>query len=381
MKKFFFILFFLFLFETKSWSINKFKYSKEPITGEFCQKLLSELNFPGFPAKDLPVKINTELLVEEINNVDGKSLSYDALYTLWMYWIDHRVAGVLKKLGKYENTDEPTYLCDYEVASVWGEKRKLFDPVIEVYNQKKTPKYSDRFNWIEIFSNGTVQARLRDTNEFKSKNIDFSKFPFDKHSFIFEVYSEFPKDIVEFVPNEKMALYEKNLYKFDSEDGLTTPDWKVTKVKTSAITFKKDKYDYSGFVVEIEAKRQVIYYIFKIMMPVVFLIIITWSVFWIKVTELQSKVNVSVVTLLALIAYNFVFEKDIPKLSYLTYLDIFILISYFFAGMATILAVYSHWRFVVYEDTANSVSVTMRKYGPLLYIITNLLLIFIFIYI
>ena len=65
------------------------------------------------------------------------------------------------------------------------------------------------------------------------------------------------------------------------------------------------------------------------MIPVIFLIIITWSVFWIKVSELQSKVNVTVVTLLALIAYNFIFEQDIPKLSYVTYLDIFILILAF----------------------------------------------------
>ena len=115
------------------------------------------------------------------------------------------------------------------------------------------------------------------------------------------------------------------------------------------------------------------------MLPVIFLIVITWSVFWIKVTELQSKVNVTVVTLLALIAYNFIFEQDIPKLSYVTYLDIFILISYFFAGMATILCVYSHWKYLIYKKNQNIVGHYARKFGPIVYIIANLLAILIYV--
>jgi len=377
MKIIFFFLFLIF-YQSNAYSINQFKYSKDTLRGDFCNSLYDNLNFPDLP-KNTPLKIDTELLIEEINNVDGKSFSFDAVYTLWIYWTDERVVELLKKLGKYEKTDEPTYLCDYEASSIWGAKRKLFDPVVEIYNQKKTPKFSERFDWIEIFSNGTIQARVRTSSDFRTKELDFTKFPFDKQTFSFQIASEFPINFVEFIPNKKMKTHSKELYKADGEDGLNIPGWKVKDVNFKNIKDKEDKYEYSNFIVEIVAERNFGYYIFKIMIPVIFLIVITWSVFWIKVSELQSKVNVTVVTLLALIAYNFIFEQDIPKLSYVTYLDIFILISYFFAGMATILCVYSHWKYIIYKKNQNIVGYYARRFGPIVYIVANLLAILIYV--
>jgi hypothetical protein len=376
-KKFIFLLLFIF-YQSTAFSINQFKYSKDSLRAEFCNTLYDNLNFPNLPNKT-PLKIDTELLVEEINNVDGKSFSFDAVYTLWIYWTDDRVIELLKKLGKYEKTNEPTYLCDYEVSSIWGAKRKLFDPVVEIYNQKKTPKYSERFDWIEIFSNGTIQARVRASSDFRTKELDFSKFPFDKQTFSFHIFSEFPINFVEFIPNKKMNTHKKELYKADGEDGLNIPGWKVKDVNFKNIITKEDNYEYSGFVVEITAERNFGYYIFKIMIPVIFLIVITWSVFWIKVSELQAKVNVTVVTLLALIAYNFIFEQDIPKLSYVTYLDVFILFSYFFAGTATILCIYSHWKYLISKKDQNIVGYYARRFGPISYVLINLLAIFLYI--
>jgi hypothetical protein len=367
---------FIILFCTISqncFAINEFKFKNLPNAGQFCKTLLSELNFPDYPDKKyLPLKVNTELLVEEITNIDGKSLSYDAFYTLWYYWKDPRVIEVLKKLKEYEDTDEPAYLCDYEAKTVWGEERRLFDPVMEMYNQKNLPKFSERADWVEILSNGTIQARLRFNGNFKSGNLDFRKFPFDKKTFSFELYPEFPNSIVELVLDPKMSEYEKNLYKAEGEDGLIIPDWEVKEVKAKVISYKEDKYNYSGVVVDVDAKRQVPYYIFKIMLPIFFLLVITWSVFWIYGSEIEAKVNISVVTLLALIAYNFIFDKDLPKLPYLTFLDAYILISYFFAGMATILCVYSYLRYRKYKNKINKVDHYAKYIGPLLYFVSNL---------
>ena len=61
-------------------------------------------------------------------------------------------------------------------------------------------------------------------------------------------------------------------------------------------------------------------------------------------SQLEAKVNVTIVCLLSLIAYNFIIDEDLPKLAYLTFLDSFILLSYFYTGTATILCVYSFLR-------------------------------------
>ena len=46
-------------------------------------------------------------------------------------------------------------------------------------------------------------------------------------------------------------------------------------------------------------------------------------------------------SLLTLVAYNFVFGEDLPKLSYITILDAWILLSYLFAGLSSMITIWS----------------------------------------
>ena len=94
----------------------------------------------------------------------------------------------------------------------------------------------------------------------------------------------------------------------------------------------------------LDVQRQSSYYLFKIILPIIFILCISLSVFWVRGSQLEAKVNVTIVCLLSLIAYNFIIDEDLPKLSYLTFLDCFILLSYFYTGTATILCVYSFLR-------------------------------------
>ena len=61
---------------------------------------------------------------------------------------------------------------------------------------------------------------------------------------------------------------------------------------------------------------------------------------WIPPNQVESRLTTSIIALLALIAYNFVFNEDIPKLSYLTSLDRYILLSYLFCAIPTFLTIY-----------------------------------------
>ena len=88
------------------------------------------------------------------------------------------------------------------------------------------------------------------------------------------------------------------------------------------------------------AERKVGYYVYKLIIPIVFLILLSWVTFFIKINELNSRVTISIVCFLSLIAYNFVVDDNLPKLTYLTFMDKFILISYIFSGIPTIQTVF-----------------------------------------
>ena len=255
-----------FFFSVNAFAINEFKYLEKKVPKQFCTNILNEFDFPGFPENQQePFKLMTELIVEDIDRVDGKRLEFNSLYTLYVHWIDPRVADVLKKFDAYEDTDVPAWLCDYEAKTVWGESRKLFDPVVEFYNRKSIPDLAKGgADWVEIFSNGTVQMRLRDAATFKAK-FNFKKFPFDEQIFSFSIYPEFPTSKMVFVAEPIMEEYKKNLYVTEGEDGINIPEWEVTSVDYYVDKYEEGDYEYQGFVVEVGAKRLSNYYIFKIL--------------------------------------------------------------------------------------------------------------------
>ena len=66
---------------------------------------------------------------------------------------------------------------------------------------------------------------------------------------------------------------------------------------------------------------------------------VAWYVLWIPTEKYEARLNTSIIALLALIAYNFVFQDDIPKLEYLTDMDRFILLSYIFCCIPVFLSI------------------------------------------
>ena len=383
MKKFISLFLIPFLYFTNAYGINSFKYLDEPVSGEFCSTLLDDLkSSPNLNFKETgPIIVNTELLIEDINKIDGKTLDFESSFTLWNFWIDQKVVQLLKKRGVYEETDKPAWICDYPPDIFWGNKQKsVFDPVVEFYNRKTKPNFQTGLaDWVEIFTNGTIQTRIRDISPFKLYNTDFRKFPFDTQVMEFQLYPEFPKTMVQFQADEPtMTGHKKNLYNFKGESGIEIPGWNLVEVDYYVDEYTEGDYNYQGFVLTLKAERIASYYVFKVILPIFFILIISWSVFWVRGSELEAKVNVTIVCLLALIAYNFIIDGDLPKLDYLTFLDLFILVSYFYTGLATILCVHSFIRHKKTGEIYTAIDIKARMWGPISFLLILITLIYSF---
>ena len=102
-----------------------------------------------------------------------------------------------------------------------------------------------------------------------------------------------------------------------------------------------------------------------------------WSVVWINPEELESKLTITIVCLLSLIAYNFVIDAELPKLEYLTTLDIIILISYIYATIPNFLSVISFQNLTKKRKKVLLIEQISKKYGLLSYVSLIFLVIFI----
>tara|TARA_Y100000590_G_C15591392_1_gene966227 strand:- start:94 stop:1275 length:1182 start_codon:yes stop_codon:yes gene_type:complete len=372
-KIFIYILFFTFVFLNQANAMNLYKYPSKNIDGSFCTDLLNQFNSPNFPyERDSPFLTYVDLEVEDINRIDGKNMEFESFFSLWIRWKDPRIIDSLKKLDTYEETEKPAWLCDYQPNVLWGEARKVFDPTIEFFNRKTKPNFQTGLvDWVDIYSNGTIETRLRDSATFMAKNFDFRRFPFDSQTLTFELYSEYPSTIISIEPDEVMEEYKNTLYEFEGDDGINIPGWKLKSVEYETYEYvDTDEFPYKGFHLYLNVERVSSFYIYKIILPIMFIWAISWSVFWVRGSQIDAKVNVTIVCLLALIAYNFIIDEDLPKLSYLTFLDSFILLSYFFTGIATILCVYSYVRHTKSGKDLTIVDQYAHFLGPLLYFLS-----------
>jgi hypothetical protein len=92
--------------------------------------------------------------------------------------------------------------------------------------------------------------------------------------------------------------------------------------------FGPEGQEFSRVRVAIGAERQSEFYLWKVILPLIAIVVISWSVFWVHPSDLNTQMQVSITSMLAAIAFNFAVSSSLPQLAYLTWLDTFIFTCY-----------------------------------------------------
>ena len=123
------------------------------------------------------------------------------------------------------------------------------------------------------------------------------------------------------------------------DNGIAVNSNILTEDRYDIYTEKTETVSENVLDIEITIERNYAHYVWKIMLPVFLILCVAWYVLWIPTEKYEARLNTSIIALLALIAYNFVFQDDIPKLEYLTDMDRFILLSYIFCCIPVFLSI------------------------------------------
>ncbi len=163
----------------------------------------------------------------------------------------------------------------------------------------------------------------------QAPDFDFRDFPFDVQRFFIRF------DLL--TPEWLFQLEELKGYSTVG-DKLGEEEWLVTDHSTSLSRGEILQRPVSRFELAFEAKRHIDYYVFRILLPLVVIISVSWVLFFLK--DYAKRVDAAGANLLLFIAFNFAISNDLPRLGYLTFLDTLLISAFLVTAVVLILSVY-----------------------------------------
>ena len=226
-----------------------------------------------------------------------------------------------------------TFTANLYVAVRWQDDRLVHDgtgvkvldldeawsPQFQFTNQQRVVRTFPEE--LLVSPTGEVVYRQRVWGTF-SQGLELRDFPMDTQTFTVQLVASIP-----FVFSDQLQMVEDEKWPSGLAPDFAIPDWDVVGWKMTAGEYNPLHMPMGppSFEFSFSAKRHMGYYLLKIMLPLLLIVMMSWIVFWIDPKEMGTQISVSVTTMLTLIAYRFMVGSAVPKISYLTRLDLFIL--------------------------------------------------------
>ena len=262
-----------------------------------------------------PTTVHFMVFVLNISKIDDAGQSFTANVFLRLRWKDPRLAkaaGAVRQLP---------------LEAVWN-------PRILLANQqgrlaKALPEI------VQVQPDGTVLYFQRYTGKF-SQRLNLTHFPTDTHTFIVQfVATGYPADQLTFKPD-----LVRNILGGSMAKEVSLPDWKILEYETRTDPYSPIKeINAAAFEFEFVAQRYLAYYLWQVMLPLVVVVIMSWTAFWIGREHINVRIAVATSSILTLVAQRFVLATLLPKLPYMTRLDYFTVGSTLLVLLALILVI------------------------------------------
>jgi Neurotransmitter-gated ion-channel ligand binding domain/Neurotransmitter-gated ion-channel transmembrane region len=254
-----------------------------------------------------PTQISVGIWVADISNIDSAQQTFTAEIAVVLRWKDPRLAHTGNGVVRYP-------------------REQIWHPRVGIVNETNSVsrKMPDS---VEVEPDGTVTYRQLYVGAF-TQPLRLHSFPFDRQTFRVQLVAvRYQSNEVMFVPDQvwiRDGLKEAG----GISPSVTLPDWTIEKWELKPLVYAlAPRHQYSSYAFEFTASRNVQYYILKVILPLVLIVMMSWSVFWIDPVHSNSQISIAVTSMLTLIAYRFAVDSQLPRLPYMTRLDAFILTS------------------------------------------------------
>lgn len=245
-----------------------------------------------------PTPVSVTVYVIDIESIDNLKQHFIADFLIIVRWKDARLKGEKRTV---------------KLDDIWW-------PNANVLNGRDLstllPKRA------EIDEEGNVLYRQRYYGNLAAP-LDLKEFPFD-HQIL-------PISIITFGNTPETIDLHFNADGSGSIETFSNADWKISNGEGYTDLFKaySSNATHHEYVLPIayftfKAKRHVFYYIWKVIVPLLVIVMMSWAIFYIEPDQVAPQLGLAATSILTLIAFLFSLGKILPPIAYLTKIDFFV---------------------------------------------------------
>jgi hypothetical protein len=256
------------------------------------------------PNPNGPTIVGVGFFVNDIRGIDPVRDEFQFRGYVRLIWCDPRVAFDPKTKGQNELVFTGDRV-EEEFQQMWFASGYSVNKVGEL-------SFSERV--LRIRHDGTIEQSINIRVPLAT-HYDLRRFPIDRQTLELQVESYlWNRDQLQFIHDETINGFR---------DGISIPEWNIEAVsgEVSETAVMRSDTPFSRYTLEIEIARKTGFYIWKLFLPLIVIVALSWSVFWMTDERFSGRSRISATGVLTIVAYQFVFAENLPRVGYLTLLD------------------------------------------------------------
>uniref|UniRef100_A0A3Q3L6A5 Gamma-aminobutyric acid type A receptor subunit gamma3 n=1 Tax=Labrus bergylta TaxID=56723 RepID=A0A3Q3L6A5_9LABR len=264
-----------------------------------------------------PTIVDVGIYVNSIGPVSSMDMEYQIDIIFAQTWVDTRL--------RYNSSTMKTLTLNSNmVGLIW-----LPDTIFRNSKNADSHWITTPNQLLRIKTNGKILYTLRMTINAECQ-LQLHNFPMDEHScpLVFSSYG-YPRDeiVYKWDRNSVQTSDQKywRLYQFDFMGLRNTTD----VLRTTA-------GDYVVMTVYFDLSRRMGYFTIQTYIPCILTVVLSWVSFWIKSDATPARTALGITTVLTMTTLSTVARNSLPRVSYVTAMDLFVTVCFLFVFAAMI---------------------------------------------
>lgn len=251
--------------------------------------------------KGTPTRVEMGVYFLDVMVIDDATQTFQVDLVLSARWRDPRLAFSVEETGLDELVLPLEDVWYAGLSALNRRETEIFLPDLVQVDPDGQVTYSQRFQ-------GTLSSRL-----------ELREFPFDSQLLpIHLVAYRYGPEEIEFVLTDRLT---------GSRGDFSVTGWVIEEGehRAESVQLPGVEDEFAGVSFFLLAKRQSSYFSLTMMVPLVLIVLMAWTVFWIDPSVVPPQVGISTAAVFSLIAFRFSLRSELPDVAYMTRADQFLL--------------------------------------------------------